>query len=173
MVLSLGAMACGDDNDEAASPATATAGPDTDPDPEADPEAEAGAITPAPKPPSARQVDVTLKEWEIKIAPASLAAGKIYFLVENAGPEDAHEFVVIKTDLAPDALPTEGGQVPETEAFDIIDEIEPFEAGSTGSIVVDLAPGAYVLICNIAELHEGRIESHYEEGMRTAFTVTP
>jgi hypothetical protein len=28
-----------------------------------------------------------------------------------------------------------------------------------------------VLICNIAEVENGELESHYQEGMRTAFTV--
>jgi hypothetical protein len=37
--------------------------------------------------------------------------------------------------------------------------------------LLDLEPGSYVLICNIAEGEEGELESHYEEGMRTAFIV--
>ena len=31
--------------------------------------------------------------------------------------------------------------------------------------------GSYVFICNIAEIEDGALESHYEEGMRVAFTV--
>ena len=167
--LSLGAIACGGDSDDdpgASQSVTA------EPDPEADPEAgEPEEITPAPKPGSATQIDVVLKEWEITLAPKSVKAGKVYFLVENAGPEDAHEFVVIKSDLAPGALPTSGGAVPE-DNVDLLGEIEPFAPGSTGSLELDLEAGSYVLICNIAELEDGRIESHYEEGMRVALTVT-
>jgi hypothetical protein len=37
----------------------------------------------------------------------------------------------------------------------------------------DLAPGKYVLICNIVQTEpDGSIEAHYKVGMRTAFTVT-
>jgi hypothetical protein len=37
---------------------------------------------------------------------------------------------------------------------------------------VDLESGSYVLICNIVEKEEGgEVESHYQNGMRTEFTV--
>jgi uncharacterized cupredoxin-like copper-binding protein len=143
------------------------ADPDPEPDPEADPVAE---LTPGPKPEDATQVDVTLGEWEVVASPGSVAAGKVYFRVTNNGPADPHEFVVIKSDLEPAALPVEEGKVPEDDV-DLIDEIEPFAVGSTGSITLELEPGAYVLICNIAEEENGVLESHYGEGMRTSFTV--
>jgi len=36
---------------------------------------------------------------------------------------------------------------------------------------VDLDAGNYVLICNIVEEEDGETVSHYQEGMRTPFTV--
>jgi uncharacterized cupredoxin-like copper-binding protein len=123
------------------------------------------------KPADATQVDVTLSEWAVEPSETSVAAGTIYFLVTNAGPEDPHEFVVIKTDEPFDALPVVEGQVPEDEV-DLLDEIEPFAVDSRASLVLDLEPGKYVLICNIAEIEDGELESHYEEGMRVAFEVT-
>jgi uncharacterized cupredoxin-like copper-binding protein len=122
------------------------------------------------KPADATQVDVTLQEWQVSTSSPTVAAGEVYFLVENTGPEDPHEFVIIRTDLAPGDLPTVDGKVPEDEV-DLVDEIEPFTPGSSASITVNLEPGNYVLICNIAEIAEGELESHYELGMRTAFTV--
>jgi uncharacterized cupredoxin-like copper-binding protein len=122
------------------------------------------------KPADATEVDVTLREWEVSTSTPTVAAGEIYFLVENEGPEDAHEFVIVRTDAAPDALPTTDGKVPEDE-IDLVDEIEPFTPGSSASITVNLEPGNYVLICNIAEVEDGELESHYQLGMRTAFTV--
>lgn len=176
------AIACGDDDGGGVEVINGEPDPEADPepDPEADPEAdpepdpeadpEAGVATPGPKPADAEQVGVTLAEWEIRLDRQSAPAGEIYFLVENAGPDDPHEFVVIRTDEAPDALPVEEGRVPDDEV-DLVDEIEPFEPGSIASITLNLEPGSYVLICNIAEVEDGEIESHYEEGMRTAFTV--
>ena len=122
------------------------------------------------RPADATQVDVTLREFAIEPSVATVEAGEVYFLVENAGPDDPHEFVVIRTDLAPDALPVVEGSVPEDD-IDLVDEIEPFAPGSSASIALDLEAGSYVFICNIAEIEDGALESHYEEGMRVAFTV--
>jgi uncharacterized cupredoxin-like copper-binding protein len=122
------------------------------------------------KPEGATEVDVTLREWEVSASTPSVAAGDIYFKVDNVGPEDAHEFVIIRTDIPPGELPTVDGKVPEDE-IDLVDEIEPFTPGSSASITVNLGPGNYVLICNITEVDDGEIESHYQLGMRTAFTV--
>lgn len=132
-------------------------------------EAVAGKVE--PKPAGATQVDVKLGEWHITPAQSTVPKGKVYFLVDNAGPEDAHEFVIIKTDLAPDKLPAVEGKVPE-DKVDLVDEIEPYLPASKASIALDLAPGKYVLICNIAEVEDGKLESHYELGMHAAFTVT-
>jgi uncharacterized cupredoxin-like copper-binding protein len=116
-------------------------------------------------------VDVTLKEWSVTAASASASSGDVTFSVTNSG-EEPHEFLVIRTDLAPDALPTgDDGKVPEEE-IDIIDEIEPFAAGTTEEITLNLEAGSYVLICNIVETVPGEEpESHYVNGMRTGFTV--
>lgn len=122
------------------------------------------------KPGDAAQVNVKLQEWSIVTEQDSVEAGKIYFLVENVGPDDPHEFVIIRTDTAPGDLPTADGRVPEDE-IDLIDEIEPYAPGTTASITVTLEPGSYVFICNIAEIEDGELESHYELGMYTAFTV--
>lgn len=103
-------------------------------------------------------------------AVASVAAGQVYFLVRNAGPENAHEFVIVKTDLAPDKLPVESNKVPENKVT-IVDEIEPFTPTSSGSIAVNLTAGSYALICNISEVESGQVESHYQLGMQVAFRV--
>lgn len=122
-------------------------------------------------------VNVTLGEWLIEPDPASAPAGSITFTASNEGTIE-HELVIIKTDLAPDALPTnDDGTVNEdAEGIEVIDEIEEFPAGETESLTVDLEPGKYVLICNIgpsSEEEAGHMEheAHYKEGMHAAFTV--
>ena len=116
-------------------------------------------------------VDVTLQEYSVLPSESSSPAGSITFQVENTGPDDVHEFVVIATDLAPDALPTDesGVVLEEGEGMEVIDEIEDIPVGDTQSLTVDLESGSYVLICNIYEEDEG--EAHYTQGMRTAFTM--
>jgi hypothetical protein len=129
--------------------------------------AEPGVVQSPPA--GATQVTVTLDEWQVRPDKTTVPAGAIYFLADNVG-EDPHELVVVKTDLAPDDLPVEDGSVPEDDV-DLIDEIEPFASGSKASAVFNLTAGKYVLFCNIAEVEDGELESHYELGMRTAFTV--
>ncbi|HEV8683545.1 MAG TPA: hypothetical protein VGS09_12355 [Actinomycetota bacterium] len=116
-------------------------------------------------------VSVTVQEFSVIPAQDSAPAGSVTFDVENTGPNDTHEFVVIKTDLAPDALPTDenGAVLEEGEGMEVIDEIEDIAVGDTPSLTVDLEAGSYVLICNIYDEEEQ--EAHYQEGMRTAFTV--
>lgn len=148
----------------------AEADPVAEPDPEADPVAGVGPGVVESPPPAATQVKVTLQEWAVIPEVDTIKAGETYFLADNVGPDDAHELAVIRTDLAPDELPVEDGLVPEDEV-DIVGEIEPFSPDSQASMVLDLEPGNYVLICNIAEVEDGELESHYEEGMFTAFSV--
>jgi hypothetical protein len=99
-------VACSDDDDDA-SPGTGSVSA-------SGPVAEPGVVQ--TKPASATQVDVVLREWSVTTAQASVPAGQVYFLVDNQGPEDPHEFVVIRSDLAPAALPVENGMVPESRA---------------------------------------------------------
>ena len=116
-------------------------------------------------------VAVTLQEFSVGTDPASAPAGSVTFEATNKGPDDQHEFVVVKTDLGLTDLPTdENGAVDEKgEGIEVIDEIEEFDVGLTKTLTVDLDAGNYVLICNIWD--EDEQESHYQKGMRTSFTV--
>jgi hypothetical protein len=118
------------------------------------------------------EVSVTLAEWSVAPSPASAPAGPITFRARNEGKED-HELVVVKGDR-PDGLPVKDGQVDEDGlppgAF--VGEIEPFPSGETCPGTFPLAAGPYVLFCNIVEEEpDGTRESHYQQGMRSAFTV--
>ncbi len=117
------------------------------------------------------EVNVELREFSILPEVDSAEAGEITFNVENTGPDDVHELVIVKTDLGPDALPTlpDGSVDEEGEGLEAIDEIEDIPVGETQTLTVDLEAGAYVLICNIYD--EAETEAHYTEGMSTAFTV--
>jgi hypothetical protein len=119
------------------------------------------------------QVFVSLSEWRVEADPASVQAGKTTFRVKNDGGE-VHELVVVKGDR-PEALPVKQGAVDEgaLPAGAFIGEVEGFKSGGVCPGTFDLQPGKYVLFCNIVETQPyGRLESHYELGMRTAFTVT-
>lgn len=119
------------------------------------------------------KVDVLLSEFIVEPDPAKAPAGEITFMAKNEGEEE-HELVIVKTDLAPDALPTlDDGSFDERGAgVEVIDEIEDIAAGTSDEITVTLEAGKYVLLCNLVEEEEsGEVESHYAEGMHAAFTV--
>jgi uncharacterized cupredoxin-like copper-binding protein len=110
-------------------------------------------------------VGVTLADFTVTPDPDSAPAGEVTFDVTNDA-DQIHEFVVFKTDLAPDQLPTEeGGDVDEAgEGVELVDEIEDIEGGSTQSLTVNLDAGKYVLICNLP--------GHYAQGMHAGFSVS-
>jgi uncharacterized cupredoxin-like copper-binding protein len=116
-------------------------------------------------------VNVTLSEFSVALDKTEIAAGSVVFEVTNSGPNDVHEFVVIRTDLDPGSLPTDStGAVDEAGGgMEVEGEIEDIAVGSSDSLTLDLAAGKYVLICNIYDKDEN--EAHYAEGMRAAFTV--
>ncbi|MGB2695111.1 MAG: hypothetical protein WBD55_07980 [Dehalococcoidia bacterium] len=140
------------------------------PEPDPDPASEAAVGVVEEPPEGAIQVAVDLHEWAVEPEPVEVDAGEVYFLASNTGAE-AHEMVLIRTDEAPADLPVTDGRVPEDEV-NMIGEIEPFAAHSEASVVFDLEPGNYVLLCNITEEADGgETESHFEQGMSTTFTV--
>ena len=102
---------------------------------------------------------VALREWAVTPVPATASAGKITFTVRNSG-KTKHEFVVIRTNLAPAKLPVKNGRASEKGAKGEIGNLPP---GSTKRLTLTLPKGRYVLICNLA--------GHYQAGQRAAFTV--
>lgn len=115
-------------------------------------------------------VDVTLTEFSVEVDPASALRGDVTFDLENEGEED-HEFRVLRTDFAPDELPTDDDGRADTGAAGV-DEVgvrEAFDGSSSGTWSLD--PGAYVLICNLRNEVDGEEISHYSAGMYTAFSV--
>lgn len=118
-------------------------------------------------------LDVALGEWHVQPAQESVAAGAVTFEAANDGPEDPHELVVLRTDLAVDALPVDanGAVVEGAEGVEEIGEIEGIAVGQSLSATFDLAPGRYLLICNLVEEEDGAMEAHFAEGMVSELTV--
>ena len=122
-----------------------------------------------PAPTLTARVHVHLDEWSVAPDPAS-GEGPVTVTFEghNHGAFP-HQVVVIRTDKPADSLPMERGKVDVDDAgkeFLSIDvpAADP-DAGVEGRQVgsVDLGPGRYVVICNIA--------GHYQQGLRAEFEV--
>jgi len=157
-------MACGDDDDEA------TPTPEVTATPEATATLRPGDATPTPThPPATTEAGMELVEFTIRPNVTRARPGTVIFKVQNAG-ELAHQFVVIRSDLPTAELPRKplDAGVDETK-LEIVGKIDSIAPGSNAEVSVPAEAGKYVLICN---LFAGG-ESHYLEGMYTAFEVTP
>jgi len=115
-----------------------------------------------------QKIDVALTTYKITMSKTTANAGDIVFHVHNDATDLTHEFVIFKTDLAPDAMPlnSEGAVDEEGAGVTHIDEVE-VEVGQSADLAVNLEPGNYVMICNINDNNE----MHYQHGMYQAFTV--
>jgi len=115
-----------------------------------------------------QKIDAALTTYKITMSKNTAKAGDIVFHVHNDATDLKHEFVISKTDLPIDQLPTndEGAVDEEGAGVTHIDEVE-VEVGQSADLAVNLQPGNYVLICNINDNNE----MHYAHGMRVAFTV--
>jgi Sulfocyanin (SoxE) domain len=108
-------------------------------------------------------VNVRLRDFRINLSTRVSGGEDVVFRVYNAAPA-THEFVVVPTDLAPDALPigSDGLSVDE-EAFETSGEIADVPSGSTETLALHLSPGHYVFFCNL--------EGHYLGGMHDDLRV--
>ena len=121
----------------------------------------AGCSTPAAA--AAKAVNATLSEFKIQADATKVAAGDVTFTITNKGAA-THEFVIVRTDLAPTALPKGGdGGVEEGGPLTVVDEVEDIEPGATKTLTVKVEPGKYAYFCNLV--------GHYVGGMRGGFEV--
>lgn len=110
---------------------------------------------------SGAQVIVELRDYTVKTSVPSVPAGKVKIGIRNLAGM-VHDLVVLKTETAIDKLPIDGGSAKAKEEGKV-GGIESIGAGRVTALTLDLVPGNYILLCNVA--------GHYQLGMRTAFKV--
>jgi hypothetical protein len=105
----------------------------------------------------------SVNEWEVAVDATSAPAGDVSFTIDNDGTT-GHEFLIVKTDIAPGEIPVDGDHFPEdADGIEVIDEIGEFAKGTTETLDVTLEAGSYQLVCNLP--------GHYANGMFTGFEV--
>jgi uncharacterized cupredoxin-like copper-binding protein len=82
--------------------------------------------------------------------------------VTNAG-KVPHEFVVLKTNVAPAKLPVKSGKAVEAGRVGKIGALK-LEPAAARTLNLNLGAGKYVLLCNLP--------GHYPAGQRVGFRVT-
>lgn len=124
--------------------------------------------------PAAADETLTVNLWDkpdgsqgMDLSTANVKAGKVTFEVKNVSQNDEeHEFLVAKTDLPPDQLPTtQGGTRLDESKLPGLEELGDLEPGESGKLTMDLTPGKYLLFCNE--------EGHFAAGMYAYLTVEP
>lgn len=125
------------------------------------------AASPAPSAASsaAAAQTIDLSEWKVVVAD-TMKAGQADFTITNSGTAP-HELLVFKSDLAPEAYPSDAAGTIDEEGggVTLISDGENIEPAGTQSRTVDLStPGTYLFVCNIP--------GHFKQGMFTVVTVT-
>ncbi|MCB1489550.1 MAG: hypothetical protein KDJ88_19085 [Bauldia sp.] len=111
-------------------------------------------------------VDLSKATMGIKLSTNTAPQGVVAFKVTNDSKDTIHEMIVMQLAKPGEPLPyiADEQRVDEDKAGDK-GEVSELDPGQSGSLVLNLKPGEYLLICNVA--------GHYAAGMWTEFTVTP
>jgi hypothetical protein len=110
-------------------------------------------------------VNVRLEDFKVRRDVAVVPAGTVSFRILNQGPT-AHELIVVRTDRPPDKLPLQRDGLTVNEdapGIDVLDEVDGLDIDDRRTLVLRLAPGHYVMYCNL--------EGHYLGGMNEELTV--
>jgi uncharacterized cupredoxin-like copper-binding protein len=121
-------------------------------------------MTPTVAAQASTRMVLTLSEFSILAEVAEVPAGEITFDVVNVG-EDPHEVIFFKSDLDSAALPPSSvsGEVDEAAIGEYVGGWEDVQPAGLASGTLTLAPGRYILLCNLTK--------HYENGMVSVLQV--
>ena len=113
---------------------------------------------------SSRAAVVPVSERDFSItAPKRLSSGDVLLRVRNRGPDD-HELIVVRADDGRLPMRRDGITIDE-EALQRaeVGALEPGQPGAVRELQLNLAPGRYVLFCNM--------NGHYLGGMHRNLVV--
>lgn len=107
-------------------------------------------------------IGVSERDFAIQ-APKTLPAGEVVLRVQNKGP-DTHEFLVVRASsvrlpMRSDGLTVDEERLQRSE----VGVLEPAEAHAVRDLTLHLAPGRYVLFCNMS--------GHFIGGMHRLLVV--
>lgn len=120
-----------------------------------------------PSHPAARQADtvqVTERDFNIRLSTSHVAAGSVVLHVINQGPV-AHEVLVVRATQGPLPLRADGVTIDEDAIEDAtVGVLEPGAPGVARDLRLHLEPGRYSLVCNMS--------GHFMGGMHADLEVT-
>jgi uncharacterized cupredoxin-like copper-binding protein len=111
-------------------------------------------------------VPVRLQDFKVTTGRLVVPAGYVTFRIKNTGPS-THEFIVVRSDVAADALPLRANGITvdeDAKQLHPAGQLGEIRLNATRDLTLKLAPGHYVLFCNL--------EGHYRGGMYAMVEVT-
>jgi uncharacterized cupredoxin-like copper-binding protein len=108
--------------------------------------------------------DIKQAIMSININPKSVLHGKVKFNVKNTSKNVIHEMILspVTDESKPLTYIDKENKVDEESSIHL-GEVSELDPGKSGSLIVDVKPGKYILYCNIA--------GHYMAGMWTMLEV--
>lgn len=96
---------------------------------------------------------------------STIKAGETTFVVHNDAVTEEHEMVLVKLKSADQKIDVIASKHRVNEKqLKSLGEVSDLKPGTDGQLKAKLAPGSYLLLCNI--------KGHYEVGMHALLTVT-
>jgi len=108
--------------------------------------------------------DMSMATMGITMSQTEIPAGEITFTATNDSTVMGHEMVLAPVkDINVEVPYNADEDKVDEDAAGHIGEVAELEPGTSGTLTVTLAPGTYMLYCNVV--------THYSMGMWTTFTV--
>ncbi|QEX20153.1 hypothetical protein FRZ61_00670 [Hypericibacter adhaerens] len=108
--------------------------------------------------------DMSKATMGVRAVPAAVKAGDVTFEVTNNSSETIHEMIVVPVRDPKDPLPyIDAENRVDEDAAGHLGEVSELDPGKTGALRLHLAPGKYLLFCNVP--------GHFANGMWTEVTV--
>lgn len=108
--------------------------------------------------------DHAMSNMGFKLSKASVKAGEVTFNVTNTSKDQVHEMIVVPYPASGKLPYSDKDAKFDEDAAKSLGEVSELDPGKSGSLTLHLAPGKYVLACNVA--------NHFANGMWKVLTVT-
>jgi uncharacterized cupredoxin-like copper-binding protein len=113
----------------------------------------------------ANGVNIKYNGYSLQVSRTIIQAGDIVFNIDNHNGQVQHEFLVVQSDVPAGQLALGADSRVDETGLKIVGQVAKIDLGQNGTLTAHLAPGHYILMCNIV--------GHYQLGMHADFNVTP
>ena len=110
-------------------------------------------------------VGIDYNGYTIQTSQSSAKAGDVIFRIANLKGQVLHQLLIVQTDMPAGQLPLGANSKVDESGLKVVGRADQVDVGKLATLTAHLAPGHYVLLCNIV--------GHYQLGMHADFTVTP